>query len=193
MKKTTVRVSRDDDSGMTMYEVMDKLEEIGVKSEILSQHEDGMEIEFSVEKRCQCVEKIKPKPKGFLICPVRGADTSDSDEIVKQLESGEFDGQKWDIHYPPRDTDQEDDTGFRICEDNRKAIDDAERVFFVWDGKSQGSLFDLGMAFVLDMPLTCISLPVQTEGKSFQKMAMQWSDLDENYAIKLEEFMKERK
>lgn len=132
----------------------------------------------------------KKKPKGFLICPVRGVDPEETRGIVESLESGNFDGEEWDIHWPPRDTNQEDDTGLQICFENRQAINGADRIFFVWDGKSQGCLFDLGMAFADGFPpLTCISLPSATEGKSFQNMAREWEEGDDGeYAEKLKKF-----
>jgi hypothetical protein len=115
--------------------------------------------------------------KGFLICPVRNVDDTTKniiEEYLKKLENGEYDGKKWDIHYPTRDTNQEDDTGYSICEQNMNAISESDRVFFIWDGKSQGCLFDLGMAFSLKRPLTCLYIPEIDEKKSFQKMAKYW-------------------
>jgi len=106
----------------------------------------------------------------FLICPVRGHDPDELAELVADLES-----QGYKVHWPPRDTDQDDTTGLRICRDNLAAISKADVVFFYWDGKSQGSLFDLGMAFALDKKVIPISLPPATEGKSFQNMVMEWA------------------
>jgi hypothetical protein len=110
----------------------------------------------------------RPK-RAFLICPVRGVSPNETKDLVESLEK---DG--WTIHWPPRDTNQDDPTGLRICEDNRQAIADAAVVFFVWDGKSQGCLFDLGMAFAMKKPVRCMLLPQPTEGKSFQNMAREW-------------------
>ncbi len=103
--------------------------------------------------------------KTFLICPVRGKSMKDTEQIVKDLES---DG--WEVHWPPRDTNQEDNIGLRICKDNKSAIKNADVVHVVWDGKSQGSLFDLGMAFTLNKQIIPIKLPPKTENKSFQNM-----------------------
>jgi len=117
----------------------------------------------------------KPRLKGFLICPVRGHDPKETEAIVKKLED---DG--WDLHWPPRDTEQEDAEtgGFRICVDNENALEDSDRVFFVWNGVSQGCLFDLGAAFALNKPITVIEAPPNVEnGKSFQNMARYWGDL----------------
>ena len=107
--------------------------------------------------------------RAFLICPVRGHDPQEYAAVVAVLE-----GRGWTLHYPPRDTDQNDETGYRICADNRAAIEAAERVFVIWDGKSQGCLFDLGMAFALRKPITVISIPPISEDKSFQNIMREW-------------------
>lgn len=110
--------------------------------------------------------------RAFLICPVRGVDPSLTKGIVQRLEQS-----GWTMHWPPRDTDQADDTGLRICEDNRKAIAASDVVYVVWDGISQGCLFDLGMAFALHKPVVVVQLPPETEGKSFQNMVRAWAEL----------------
>ncbi|TJW14384.1 MAG: hypothetical protein E5W82_10435 [Mesorhizobium sp.] len=109
--------------------------------------------------------------KTFLICPVRGVDPATSAGAVAKLES-----KGWSVHWPPRDTDQVDPTGLRICLDNAAAIRDADVVHVIWDGTSQGSLFDLGVAFAHDKPVIPISLPPATEGKSFQNMVRAWAE-----------------
>lgn len=107
--------------------------------------------------------------KAFLICPVRGHDPEETKEIVHDLES-----HGWMIHWPHRDTNQDDPTGFQICSENREAITVADRVFVCWDGKSTGSLFDLGMTFALQKPITVLLAPTATDGKSFQNMMRDW-------------------
>lgn len=111
------------------------------------------------------------KKLAFLICPVRGADQTNVSKIVNDLEN-----KGWDIHYPPRDTNQVDKTGYRICCDNMLAIKKAEMIFIYWDGKSTGSLFDAGMAFALGKPITIISVPELMGTKSFQDMFTEWED-----------------
>jgi len=108
--------------------------------------------------------------KTFLICPVRGHDSSETFDIVSNLE---IDG--WQVHWPPRDTNQDDDVGLSICNQNLSAIDDADVVHFIWDGESQGCLFDLGMAFALDKKIIPIKMPPLTDGKSFQNMVTEWA------------------
>ena len=110
--------------------------------------------------------------KTFLICPVRGHDPEELQDVVNKLEN---DG--WQVHYPPRDTRQDDPIGFNICEQNYLAIKNADAVHIIWDGKSQGCLFDLGMAFALAKKIIPISLPEPTEGKSFQNMVRQWAGM----------------
>ena len=107
--------------------------------------------------------------KTFLICPVRGHSQSETESIVTNLES-----QGWQVHWPPRDTRQDDPTGLQICVTNREAIASAECVHVVWDGQSRGCLFDLGMAFAMKKPVTVINLPPATVGKSFQNMIAAW-------------------
>ena len=108
--------------------------------------------------------------KTFLICPVRGHEQAETEAIVRDLEA-----HGWSVHWPPRDTNQDDPTGLRICMDNEVAIEAADAVHFVWDGKSQGCLFDLGMAFALHKFVIPISMPEKTEGKSFQNMVSAWA------------------
>ena len=110
--------------------------------------------------------------KTFLICPVRDADQQETAKVVKRLER-----EGWTVHYPPRDTRQDDTTGLMICERNLLAITHADAVHVIWDGKSQGCLFDLGIAFALYKPIIVVSLPEATEGKSFQNMVTKWAEL----------------
>lgn len=98
-------------------------------------------------------------------------------ELMPMVEKLEADG--WQVHFPPRDTNQDDPDGLRICEDNRRAIQEADAIHFVWDGKSQGGLFDLGMAFAYKKKVIPISMPELTEGKSFQNMVTKWAGLTE--------------
>lgn len=103
--------------------------------------------------------------KIFLICPVRNypGGYGIANAIVKDSEvAGD------EIYYPPRDTDQDDPLGLRICQDNLTAMKECDMVYIVWDGKSQGCLFDFGMAFALGKPIKVIACPEFTETKSFQ-------------------------
>jgi nucleoside 2-deoxyribosyltransferase len=83
------------------------------------------------------------------------------------------------VYYPSQDTDQHDFTGLRICEDNRRAMKDADIVYVIWDGKSQGCLFDLGMAFAMKKKIRTITgyFPSMSKGKSFQNMVYKWEEI----------------
>jgi len=105
----------------------------------------------------------------FLICPVRGHDPSETQELVEKIEQ-----QGHEVYWPHRDTNQVDSCGLRICEDNRRAIEAADEVVVVWNGESQGCLFDLGMAFALRKPILIEDVPPATRGKSFQNMIRAW-------------------
>lgn len=106
----------------------------------------------------------------FLICPVRGLPPDAHAAIVSKLEA-----EGYDVHWPPRDTNQDDPTGYNICLQNATAIYCADVVHVIWDGKSQGCLFDLGVAFALAKKIIPIELPPATEGKSFQNMMRDWA------------------
>lgn len=115
--------------------------------------------------------------KIFLICPVRNATedqkTAMNDYITFMEDSGN------EVYYPARDTNQVDNIGFRICNDNKLAIFNADEVHIFWDKDSKGSLFDLGIAFAFDKPLHIVNLENLeiTETKSFTNMIKYWSDL----------------
>lgn len=82
----------------------------------------------------------------FLICTVREADESDKAFLARYVE--EHDALGWNIYYPARDTNQVDESGgYRICCDNNSAMARSKSISVYWTSKSQGTKFDLGMAF----------------------------------------------
>jgi hypothetical protein len=113
----------------------------------------------------------------FLICPVRNADEMQKAKITEYINSLENRGLS--VYYPARDTNQNDHQEFRICTDNKKAIENAKEIHLFWDKTSQGSLFDLGMAFYSGKKLILINpenLEV-TETKSFANMISVWTNI----------------
>ena len=123
-------------------------------------------------------EVKKKKEKAFLICPVRGHEMSELEELVAALD------EQYDLHWPHRDTNQSGDTGLTICWDNYNAIKDADIVLMVWNGESYGSHFDLGVAFALGKIISPVKLVdgqiwwdtlERTSGKSFNNMINMWS------------------
>ena len=81
------------------------------------------------------------------------------------------------IYYPARDTNQDDTIGYRICTDNKNAIQDSKEVHIWFDPNSQGTLFDLGMAFSFNKPLYIVNINeiIPTNSKSFTNVILKWS------------------
>jgi hypothetical protein len=101
--------------------------------------------------------------KIFIICPVRSATPLEKailDQYVEHLEE-----QGHSVHYPPRDTNQNDPVGFDICCQNRLAIELADRVDIFYNPTSSGSLFDIGMTFMLRKNIKLINTVLRTDGK----------------------------
>ena len=119
--------------------------------------------------------------KLFIIRPVRGISDEYREAVETQIEHLR---KTFDVYDPLTNTDQNDNTGLRICRDNRDAIKKADIVAVIWDGKSTGCLFDLGMAFALKkkiMPITgYFPSLVGYDGKSFVNMVWAW---EENGAV----------
>ena len=123
----------------------------------------------------------------YLVCPVRNATPEQTAEIKAYVEGLEANG--YLVHWPARDTIQEDETnGWQVCEQNGEAIMGADEVHVWWDPKSQGSMFDLGMAWMLrlieewsgtswscDQKFVLANKVEIPEGKAFEKVLMRWA------------------
>jgi len=118
------------------------------------------------------------KRSAFIICPVRGISEEEKSYVDSYVENLERRGYK--VYYPPRDTNQNDSIGLNICSQNRKAIFEADEIHIYWNSKSEGSLFDFGMAFMSDKPIYLINRKnlVKTSTKSFTNVLL---ELDEFY------------
>lgn len=110
----------------------------------------------------------------FLICPVRNASSDATDRIAAWVASMELDGHE--VYWPARDTDQDDQVGARICRDNAAAIRSADAVFVWYTPTSQGTLFDLGIAFGLQKRIVLANRTdveaCSTSTKSFANMLL---------------------
>lgn len=102
----------------------------------------------------------------FIICPVRRLLPSEEEAIEEYIKVLEACGHQ--VHYPPRDTPQDDPTGLNICRANRAGIRGAEEVHIWYNPNSTGSHFDLGMTFALDKPIKLINDVQPTDTKSFK-------------------------
>lgn len=117
-------------------------------------------------------DPLRLNRQSFLIAPVRGHSPGEWANAVFALE-----GEGWSVYWPARDTDQTDLVGLDICRTNVQAISGADAVHVIWDGHSQGCLFDLGAAFALGKRVIPLILPPASEGKSFQNMISAWARL----------------
>ena len=91
----------------------------------------------------------------FLICPVRFASEEQTQAIAAWVRYQEnVEGNV--VHWPARDTMQNQDS-LKICEDNRFAMEHSDEVHIWYEPTSQGSLFDIGMAFIFGKPLFIVN------------------------------------
>src|SRR3989344_571400 len=99
------------------------------------------------------------REKVFLISPVRQITDEEKQAIAEYVQNLEADG--YVVHWPIRDTKQDDPVGLRICKDNMEAIVGADEIHLWYSVSSTGSIFDLGMAFALEKKLI-LATPIQT-------------------------------
>jgi len=118
----------------------------------------------------------------FIICTVRNATKEYLEKLYSYVQMLEMQGHT--VHYPPRDTDQNDEEtgGYRICSDNRDAIKSADEVHISYNEKSTGTHFDLGVAFAFNKKIFVFDSPEidETLPKSFPKMMRYWQNLENN-------------
>jgi len=76
------------------------------------------------------------------------------------------------IHLPVRDTDQKA-TAVEISIQNVEAIRTADRIDIYFDPTSQGSKFDLGVAFALRKPL-CLINSISMREKEYATLILTW-------------------
>lgn len=104
-----------------------------------------------------------------LICPVRGVSEEQQREIDEYVLSLENEGHE--VHNPKYAVDQNDETGWNICEGHYNSMIKSDRIDIFWDIDSKGSHFDLGMAFALGMPVKLVKLYKEdAAGKSYVKV-----------------------
>jgi len=116
--------------------------------------------------------------KAFIIHPIRGVSDKFKEKMEEQIE---YLRNEYDIYDPEKDTNQIDRTGLRICKDNRNAMRKADIVIVIWDGKSEGCLFDLGMAFAMRKEIRILNgyFPTAPIGKNFIRMVWVWEQEQE--------------
>ena len=85
--------------------------------------------------------------KVFLISPVRRIDQETETKIAAYIAG--LENREYRVFWPKRDNPHEetDRIGLAICEENRRAIYEADEIHVWFDPTSQGSVFDFGMTF----------------------------------------------
>lgn len=116
--------------------------------------------------------------KIFIICSVRGMDEQYREKLENYVSSLEKKGHK--VHLPHRDTNQEA-SGFDICHDNRLAIIEADEVHVFYNSKSQGTHFDMGVAFAYAKPIVVVENEKYGKGKSYPRMLVEWEEKLKKY------------
>lgn len=107
----------------------------------------------------------------FIISSVRNA----SLEYVKMLDDYvvSLEAKGKNVYLPHRDTDQRD-TGLNICKKNREAIRKSDEIHIFYSSGSQGTHFDMGMAFAMNKKIVVIENEKYGEGKSYPRMLDEW-------------------
>lgn len=111
--------------------------------------------------------------KAFIICTVRGASESYKSKLELYVNSLESNGYK--VHLPHRDTNQKS-SGINICKQNATAIFEADEVHIFYTKTSQGTHFDMGVAFALNKRLVVVENEEYGEGKSYPRMLDEWQN-----------------
>lgn len=109
--------------------------------------------------------------RAFLICSVRGADEATLRAQEKYVASLEARG--YEVHYPPRDTNQ-NVSGSEITCQNYWAMKNADEVHVFYNPDSQGTHFDLGMAFAMAKKIVVAHNVPYGPGKSYARMLDEW-------------------
>ena len=108
----------------------------------------------------------------YIISAVRNASDELKERLYRHVDDLEKAGHE--VYLPDRDT-QQNASGLDICRQNQRGIHQADEVHVFYDPESQGSHFDLGMAFVLGKRLTVVENVAYGEGKSFPRMIEEWA------------------
>lgn len=109
----------------------------------------------------------------FVICTVRSASVEYKTKLEDYVASLEKAG--YDVHLPHRDTNQ-NETGYNICAENYLAIATSNEVHIFYNPDSQGTHFDMGVAFALNKKIIIAENVEFGEGKSYPRMLAEWED-----------------
>ena len=112
----------------------------------------------------------------YIVCPVRNSTPADQKFALDYVAGLERQGIT--VYFPPRDSDQtEDGIGLRVNEANRAGLLTADEVHVIWDPKSIGSHFDMGMVFMLrairDCAIVLVNPVERTATKSYTNVVLE--------------------
>ena len=109
----------------------------------------------------------------YIVCTVRNASSEYKimlEQYVNHLESmGHV------VHLPHRDTNQNQSL-FDICNQNRMAIANANEIHIFYSSMSQGTHFDLGIAFAFGKKIKIVENESVSIEKSFPTMLEDWNE-----------------
>ena len=111
----------------------------------------------------------------YLICPVRNASEKEKKVLGRYVKKLENKG--YEVHYPPRDVNQNDESGLNIMLAHRNIMEKYSEIYAYWNPKSEGSVCDLGMALMAKKPLKLINRRFvenwlkEHPGKSYTRVA----------------------
>jgi len=112
--------------------------------------------------------------KIFIIGSVRDATRENQIMMEDYVDFLEHHGHQ--VHLPKRDTKQ-DACGYDICTENMEAIKYADEVHIFYNSDSQGSHFDMGVAFALHKKIVVIENEnYDPNTKSFPRMINEWEE-----------------
>lgn len=115
--------------------------------------------------------------KIFIICTIRNATESYIKKLNLYVEF--LEKNQCIVYAPHRDTDQLD-IGYNICQQNKNAILNADEIHIFYSSQSQGTHFDMGMAFALNKKIVIVENENITNEKSFAKMIIEWVNFQQN-------------
>jgi nucleoside 2-deoxyribosyltransferase len=114
------------------------------------------------------------KKKAFVICSVRKATAEMLEELDRIYEK--YTKLGYDVYLPHKRTNQEG-SGYAICTENYEAISKANIVIVVYYKESTGTHFDMGMAFALGKEIIVEHALIESGGKHYARMLMEWERL----------------
>ncbi len=107
----------------------------------------------------------------YIISSVREASPELRERLEKHVRRLEASGHT--VYLPHRDTDQ-NQSGSKICYANDRAISNADEIHVFYNSSSQGSHFDLGIAYALNKSIRIIEPEPFKEGKNFMQVLRHW-------------------